>query len=134
MFGISFGELLLIGIVGLVVLGPERLPVVARTLGRIIRQVQGYTNAFKEELNRELHNAEILELEKELSAEGRKLKAEIDQSTTLEENVSKAAEEAGKEDWHAGTSLPPAETVTEQEPLADTISTPEKNPQNTPTA
>ncbi len=134
MFGISFGELLLIGIVGLVVLGPERLPVVARTLGRIIRQVQGYTNAFKEELNRELHNAEILELEKELSAEGRKLKAEIDQSTALEDDVSKVAEEAGKEDWHAGTSLPPVEPVPEQEPAANSITTPEKTPQNTPIA
>lgn len=108
MFGISFGELFVIGLVGLVVLGPEKLPVVARTLGRLMRQVQSYTNAFKDELNRELHNAEILELEKELSAEGRKLKAELTQDTPFQEvgaEINEIQEEL-QDKWHAGPQLP----------------------------
>lgn len=107
MFGISFGELFVIGLVGLVVLGPEKLPVVARTLGRIMRQVQSYTNAFKDELNRELHNAEILELEKELSAEGRQLKTELTQDSPVEEISTEIhqLQEQVEDKWHEGTEL-----------------------------
>lgn len=109
MFGISFGELFVIGLVALVVIGPEKLPALARTLGKLVRQVQGYTNAFKAELNRELHNAEILELEKELAAEGKKLHAELTQniSPALQETSSEltAATDAIREEWHTGTQL-----------------------------
>lgn len=109
MFGISFGELLVIGVIGLVVLGPERLPAVARTLGRLMRQVQDYTNAFKAELNRELHNAEILELEKELKAEGRQLQAEVqaglgEEFSTVQQRLEDALSEP--DPWHAGSAAP----------------------------
>ncbi|WP_308444354.1 Sec-independent protein translocase subunit TatA/TatB, partial [Laribacter hongkongensis] len=42
MFDISFGEMLLIGIVALVVIGPEKLPSVARTLGALVGRMQRY--------------------------------------------------------------------------------------------
>lgn len=114
MFGISFGELMVIGVIGLVVLGPERLPAVARTLGRLMRQVQDYTNAFKAELNRELHNAEILELEKELKAEGRQLQAEVqaglgEEFSTVQQQLEEAADEPDR--WHSGSSAPQAEVA-----------------------
>lgn len=111
MFGISFGELLVIGVVGLVVLGPERLPAVARTLGRLMRQVQDYTDSFKAELNRELHNAEILQLEKELKAEGRQLHNEIHrefsevQLSLEQETDDDEPDEGQKERWHSGPGL-----------------------------
>lgn len=109
MFGISFGELFVIGLVALVVIGPEKLPALARTLGKFVRQVQGYTNAFKAELNRELHNAEILELEKELAAEGKKLHTEFTQSINpvLQETTAELAKntEAIREEWHTGSQL-----------------------------
>jgi sec-independent protein translocase protein TatB len=44
-FDISFGEILLIGIVALVVLGPERLPTVARTLGALVARAQRFLPA-----------------------------------------------------------------------------------------
>ena len=74
MFGISFTELLLVGLVALLVLGPERLPGAARTAGLWIGRLKRSFNAIKNEVEREigadeirrqLHNEHILSLEKE---------------------------------------------------------------------
>ncbi|MES2817767.1 MAG: Sec-independent protein translocase protein TatB [Pseudomonadota bacterium] len=74
MFGISFGELLLIGLIALLVLGPERLPGAARTAGLWIGRLKRSFNAIKQEVEREigadeirrqLHNENIMSLEQE---------------------------------------------------------------------
>ncbi|MBD1551854.1 Sec-independent protein translocase protein TatB [Pseudomonas typographi] len=74
MFGISFSELLLVGLVALVVLGPERLPGAARTAGLWIGRLKRSFNSIKTEIEREigadeirrqLHNEHILSLEQE---------------------------------------------------------------------
>ncbi len=74
MFGISFSELLLIGLVALLVLGPERLPGAARTAGLWVGRLKRSFNAIKQEVEREigadeirrqLHNEHILSLEQE---------------------------------------------------------------------
>jgi sec-independent protein translocase protein TatB len=74
MFGISFSELLLVGLVALLVLGPERLPGAARTAGLWIGRLKRSFNAIKMEVEREigaddirrqLHNEHILQMEEE---------------------------------------------------------------------
>ena len=74
MFGISFSELLLVGLVALLVLGPERLPGAARTAGLWIGRLKRSFNAIKNEVEREigaddirrqLHNEHILSMEQE---------------------------------------------------------------------
>ncbi len=74
MFGISFSELHLVGLVALLVLGPERLPGAARTAGLWIGRLKRSFNAIKQEVEREigadeirrqLHNQHILSLEDE---------------------------------------------------------------------
>ena len=74
MFGISFSELLLVGLVALLVLGPERLPGAARTAGLWIGRLKRSFNAIKQEVEREigadeirrqLHNEHILSMEEE---------------------------------------------------------------------
>ena len=74
MFGISFGELLLVALIALLVLGPERLPGAARTAGLWIGRLKRSFNAIKQEVEREigadeirrqLHNEHILSLEQE---------------------------------------------------------------------
>ncbi|GGY94451.1 MULTISPECIES: Sec-independent protein translocase protein TatB [Shewanella] len=52
--GIGFSELLLIGILGLVVLGPERLPIAVRTISNFIRTMKRMANSVKDELEQEL--------------------------------------------------------------------------------
>jgi sec-independent protein translocase protein TatB len=74
MFGISFSELLLVGLVALLVLGPERLPGAARTAGLWVGRLKRSFNAIKtevereigaDEIRRQLHNEHILSLEEE---------------------------------------------------------------------
>ena len=74
MFGISFSELLLVGLVALLVLGPERLPGAARTAGLWIGRLKRSFNAIKQEVEREigadeirrqLHNEHILSMEEQ---------------------------------------------------------------------
>lgn len=57
--GIGFSELLLIGILGLVVLGPERLPIAVRTVSGWIRAMKRMANSVKDELEQELKLEEL---------------------------------------------------------------------------
>lgn len=77
MFDIGFTELLLVGLVALLVLGPERLPVAARMAGLWIGRLKRSFNSIKaevereigaDEIRRQLHNERILELEREMKA------------------------------------------------------------------
>ncbi|AVO52617.1 Sec-independent protein translocase protein TatB [Ectopseudomonas mendocina] len=77
MFGISFSELLLVALIALLVLGPERLPGAARTAGLWIGRIKRSFNAIKtevereigaDEIRRQLHNEQILQLEREMQA------------------------------------------------------------------
>ncbi|MBW8822956.1 MAG: twin-arginine translocase subunit TatB [Xanthomonadales bacterium] len=54
MFEVGFGEMVLIGIVALIVLGPERLPKTARLVGLWVRRVRAYWFNMRAELEREL--------------------------------------------------------------------------------
>lgn len=65
MFDISFSEILLIAIVALVVIGPERLPRVARMLGLLTGRMQRYVSTVKADIDRELRLEELRNLEGE---------------------------------------------------------------------
>ncbi len=66
MFDIGFSELLMIAIVALVVIGPERLPGVARNVGRFTGRLQRYVNDIKRDFNREIEFDEIRRLQQEM--------------------------------------------------------------------
>jgi sec-independent protein translocase protein TatB len=61
MFDIGFSELLVIAILGLLVLGPEKLPAAARTLGLLIGRVRRTMNNFQDELERQVRAEELRE-------------------------------------------------------------------------
>ena len=99
MFDIGFTELLLVGLVALVVLGPERLPGAVRTAGLWIGRIKRSFNSIKaevereigaDEIRRQLHNERILELEREMKA----MKQDILDTTSLKpgSEASKSAE------------------------------------------
>lgn len=67
MFEIGFSELVLIGIVALLVIGPERLPGVARTAGLWLGRLRGYVNSVKHDIDRELRTEELERLLREQS-------------------------------------------------------------------
>lgn len=68
MFDIGFSELLLIGIVALVVIGPERLPKVARTAGHLFGRMQRYVADVKADINREMQLDELKKMQEEMHA------------------------------------------------------------------
>jgi sec-independent protein translocase protein TatB len=59
MFDIGFWELVLVGIIALVVLGPERLPGAARTLGQWAGRARSYLRHFTSELEREVGTQDV---------------------------------------------------------------------------
>ena len=65
MFDIGFSELMVIGIVALLVLGPERLPKVARTTGHLLGRLQRYVADVKSDINREMQLDELKKLQEE---------------------------------------------------------------------
>jgi sec-independent protein translocase protein TatB len=65
MFDFSFGELAVIGAVALVVLGPERLPKVARQVGDWVGKAQRYVSQVKSDISREIELAELKKLQEE---------------------------------------------------------------------
>ncbi len=72
MFDIGFFELTLIGVVALLVIGPERLPAVARTAGKWVGRANRFVSNIKEDISREIKDEElqnILQQQKELAAE-----------------------------------------------------------------
>lgn len=97
MFDIGFTELLLVGIVALVVLGPDRLPGAVRTAGLWIGRIKRSFSAIKaevereigaDEIRRQLHNEQILELEREMNAMKQSLSAPL--STITEQSPAAA--------------------------------------------
>ncbi|MBF5039693.1 Sec-independent protein translocase protein TatB [Methylophilus glucosoxydans] len=68
MFDISFSELLVIALVALVVIGPEKLPKVARTAGAFFGRMQRFVSQVKDEVNREARFAELQQLQDEVKS------------------------------------------------------------------
>jgi len=83
MFDIAFSEITLIAVVALIVIGPERLPKVAKTLGHMFGRLQRYVNEVKADINREMELDEL-----------RKLKSEVQSAAQgLQDSVTQAAHE-----------------------------------------
>lgn len=77
MFDIGFSELMVIGIVALVVIGPERLPKVARTLGHLLGRAQRYVNDVKSDINREMQLDELKKLQSQVADSARGLEDSV---------------------------------------------------------
>lgn len=75
MFDFSFFELAVIGGVALIVIGPERLPQVARTVGKWVGKVQRYVADVKNDLNREMEFEELRRLRAEMNETARSVEA-----------------------------------------------------------
>ena len=59
MFDIGFLELLVIGVLGLLVLGPERLPIAARNVGLFIGRIKRSVSHFQDDLDRHVRTEEL---------------------------------------------------------------------------
>jgi sec-independent protein translocase protein TatB len=77
MFDISFFELMMIGVVALIVLGPERLPKVARTVGQWVSRAQRYVNEVKADITREVDLSQLQSLKQQVQEAGQTLETSI---------------------------------------------------------
>ncbi len=84
MFDIGFSEMVVIAVVALIVLGPEKLPKVARTAGHLLGRLQRYVNDVKSDINREMQLEEL-----------KKLQAQVEESArSMERSVTKELQSA----------------------------------------
>lgn len=84
MFDVGFSELFVIGIVALIVIGPERLPRVARTVGHLLGRAQRYVSDVKADINREIQLDELKKLQSQVT----------DSARAIEDSVRKEYEAA----------------------------------------
>ncbi|HAU93095.1 twin-arginine translocase subunit TatB [Alteromonas alba] len=94
MFDIGFWEILLIGVLALVVLGPERLPGAMRSTLKTIRSIRNVASGFKEEVEHQLRVHELHENLKKAEQQGLKdlspeLKNSVDELKEAAESVQK---------------------------------------------
>lgn len=91
MFDVSFSELLVIAVVALLVIGPEKLPKVARTVGAFTGRMQRYMAQIKEEVNREMRFDELQKLQQEIKQTVESTQNNIQQSIHQQADQLKGA-------------------------------------------
>src|SRR5262245_12410420 len=99
MFDIGFSELLVIALVALIVIGPERLPRVARTIGHLAGRLQRYVNDVKADINREVEMEEL-----------RKMRDSVTQAATNIENSVQSELNKAETDLNSAASAATGET------------------------
>ena len=112
MFDIGFAELLLIGVVGLLVVGPERLPGAVRTVLAWVNRFRRSFDQIRSEVRRELHNDEIMQ---KLKAESQQLEQQVrDTTQSVEQEIQALGTEASDSIQGASsiTDSPPSPPVT----------------------
>ena len=121
MFDISFFELLMIAVVALIVIGPQRLPAVARTLGHLFGRMQRYVNDVKADISREMELEELKKLQSGMEDAARSMRDSVDsvnkEVSATESELSKLAQSAQPEpDPYPSPELqePPAEAASPQ--------------------
>ena len=113
MIDLGLSKMMLIGVVALVVIGPEKLPRVARTIGALIGKAQRYVNDVKAEVNRSMDLEELRKMKDTMESAARDVESQVQTSVTDFER-----------DWQQSTS---ALTDASSQPLTTPV--PEyKNP------
>lgn len=107
-FDIGFSELVVIGLVALIVIGPEKLPRVARTVGHLIGRLQRYVADVKSDINREVELEEL-----------RKMRDSVQQAAaSIETSVISGLSKAEESINHSISGETPAASETASAPSA----------------
>jgi sec-independent protein translocase protein TatB len=90
MFDIGFSELMVIAVVALVVIGPERLPRVARTAGHLMGRLQRYVNDVKADINREMELEELRKFKNEFEKTAQTVQTQVNDEIYKSEDFFKS--------------------------------------------
>jgi len=121
MFDIGFSELMVIGVVALLVIGPEKLPRVARTVGHLLGRAQRYVNDVKSDINREIQLDELKKLQTQVTDSARAIEESVRKEYDAARQTVEAPARAAVAELEAvsaaateGTAVPAAETASAQ--------------------
>ena len=118
MIEISFGKLVLLALIALIVLGPEKLPGVARTAGALLRRMRSGWDDVRAEVERELQIEELKRNAREVAARADAAQVELDatlQQVRDVQNAAPAHDEAVTDEMAAVTG-PATEATAAEEP------------------
>jgi sec-independent protein translocase protein TatB len=104
MFDIGFSELLVCAVVALVVIGPERLPKVARTLGVLFGRLQRYVTQVKADINREMEMADLGQVKAEFENAARSFQSDVESHAAQAESAVRDMQSSVAGDLEAATS------------------------------
>jgi sec-independent protein translocase protein TatB len=122
MIDLGLSKLALIGVVALIVIGPERLPKVARMAGSLFGRAQRYINEVKSEVSREIELDELRKMQKDVQEAASSVEQSIAQNVSqVESGVNSAWNEMSNEFEH-GSHNPLAST-----PSSDQLAVKAKN-------
>jgi sec-independent protein translocase protein TatB len=110
MIDLGLSKLAIIGVVALIVIGPEKLPKVARMAGTLYGRAQRYLNDVKSEVSREIELDELRNLHKEMEQSAQELKDNVE--NTIASHIGEV-ESAWRGDRHAPAG--PSATVSDLE-------------------
>ena len=133
MFDVGFSEMIIIAVVALIVIGPERLPKVARTAGHLLGRLQRYVGDVKSDINREMQLDELKKLQEQVAAEARDMEKQVNEQMTSVESSLNDSIATGIEEKSADTATPvTAEMLPElTEPPPDLAVSPESEAAST---
>jgi sec-independent protein translocase protein TatB len=124
-FDIAFSEIVVIAVVALVVIGPERLPKVARTLGHMFGRLQRYVNEVKSDISREMELDELRKLQGEVQSAARELESSVTHAAQSVESGVRSIEtqlnDAAAPAVLASAPVTPEPTPTPPVPLTPTL-------------
>ncbi len=112
----SSGELILIGLVALIVIGPERLPRVARTVGALLGRFQRYVSDVKADISREMQIEDLKKLQQQVAEQAQSMEHSVSEHLKATEASLNESIAAGV-DTKAQPAATPAPAVTDGKPV-----------------
>jgi len=93
LFDVGFSELVVIAVIALIVIGPEKLPKVARAVGAITGRLQRYVSSIKADIEREMQLEELQKLQQEIRRNASEVQTELQQ---VETQMKEAGQDTNK--------------------------------------
>jgi len=110
MFDIGFSEIVVIAVVALIVIGPEKLPKTARTLGHLFGRLQRYVNDVKADISREIELDEFRKMQQEVQSAAKSMEQSFTAATQQVESGLRGVESqlnaAADDGRHADIPVP----------------------------
>jgi sec-independent protein translocase protein TatB len=110
MFDVNFSEIVVILVVALIVIGPERLPKVARSMGQWLGRVQRFVSTVKQDIDKSMELEELRELERKVKAEAAAVENSVQQAGN---EINREVRQLGKgidQSVETNDSIPPTKT------------------------